>query len=176
MSSDKINSMKVEQENNNLKQKIASDKGKVHFVLSHSYLVFLFAVVFGVIFDMIIPLKFFSNNIFQYFGLTFIIIGTAIVYWAQTSSNILKNKRDKEKLDLGFAYGPYKYSRSPTHLGLFIMTFGLALIINSTFTMLFTILAYILTKLIYLKREEKLLEKKYGEEYCNYKNKTKSIL
>ncbi len=168
--------MDEKEENNNLEQKIASDKGKVHFVLSHSYLVFLFAIVFGVIFDIIIPIKFFSNNAFQYIGLIFVIIGTIVVYWAQTSSKIFKNKKDKEKLNLGFTYGPYKYSRSPTHLGLFIMTFGLALIINSTFTALFTIVAYILTKLVYLKKEEELLEKKYGEEYCNYKNKTKSIL
>jgi len=145
------------------------EKGKIHFVLSNSYLVFLFAVVFGVVFDIIIPLDIFSGEAFQYVGLIMIILGSLLVYWAQSTSGNSKNK-------VGFENGPYKYLRSPTHFGLFVMTLGLALIINSPFSVFFTVIAHIVTKLIFIKKEEKLLEEKYGEDYLNYKKKVKNHL
>ncbi len=151
-----------------------SDRGKVHFVLSHSYLIFLFAVVFGVLFDIIIPLKAFDIKSYQYVGVIMIILGTVIIYWAQSTSSFIKKKKDKEKVHPGFHYGPYRYSRSPTHLGLFIMTLGLAIVISSPFSILFVIIAQIITKLFFLKEEEKLLEKKYGDIYCSYKYKNKN--
>jgi protein-S-isoprenylcysteine O-methyltransferase Ste14 len=145
------------------------DKGKVHFILSHSYTVFLFAVVLGVVFDNIFPWRIFSGAGFQYIGLAMIFFGSVFIYWAQSTSSYSKNKT-------GFNHGPYKYLRSPTHFGLFMMTFGLALIINSPFSVLFIVIAHLVTKFIFLKKEEDLLEKKYGEEYSSYKRKTKNLI
>jgi protein-S-isoprenylcysteine O-methyltransferase Ste14 len=75
------------------------------------------------------------------------------------------------KTERDFERGPYKYSRSPTHNGLTLMTLGLSLVINSFFTFLFMIAAALITRMIFLKEEEALLEKKYGEAYCEYKKK-----
>lgn len=146
--------------------------GIVHLVLSHSYTVFLLAVVLGVIFDILIPTSYFGNYIFQYVGFVMIVLGSLLIYWAQSTTNCTK----KEELEKGepvrdFARGPYKYSRNPTHIGIAIMTFGLGLIINSIFSIIFVIVAFLITKNIFVKKEEALLEKKYGEDYCNYKKK-----
>ena len=144
--------------------------------MSQSYLTFFFAVILGVIFDIIFNVNILTNNIFQYTGLVFILLGTILAYWAQNSSRIAKEKWQKDHIDVGFSFGPYKYSRNPTHLGLFIMTMGFAFIIGSTFSLFFVIIAYIITKTVYLKKEEKILAEKYGEEYSNYKKKIKGIL
>lgn len=153
----------------NIEDKKALYKGKVHFVLSHSYTVFLFAVVLGVVFDIVVPLHISSSVTYKSIGLIMIIIGSIIVYWAQSTSYLVKVKSK-----IGFHNGPYKYFRSPTHFGLFIMTLGLALIISSPFSILFTIIAYIITKFIFIKKEERILEEKYGEDYNNYKNKVRN--
>jgi protein-S-isoprenylcysteine O-methyltransferase Ste14 len=46
------------------------------------------------------------------------------------------------------------------------------LIINSPFSIIFIIIGHLLSKLIFLKKEENLLEKKYGQVYTEYKKKT----
>lgn len=159
----------------NLKSEKGGDsigEGIVHIVLSHSYTVFLLAVILGVIFDILIPTSYFGNYIFQYVGITLIILGSLLIYWAQRTTNCTK----KEELEKGilvrdFARGPYKYSRNPTHIGLTTMALGLGFTINSVFSVVFVIIAFLITKIVFIKKEEALLEKRYGDDYCNYKKK-----
>ena len=149
-------------------------RGTVHFILLHSYLIFLFAVILGVFFDTFLKEKIFSDDIYQYVGFLMLVIGSVIIYWAQSVSANYKKRREKSESRSHFEFGPYRYLRSPTHFGLFTMTFGFGLIINSPFSIVFTIIAYVITKLFFLKKEEHLLEKKYGETYTNYKKKVKN--
>jgi protein-S-isoprenylcysteine O-methyltransferase Ste14 len=151
-----------------------SRQGTVHFILLHSYLIFLLAVILGVFFDTFLNGKIFHNGVYQYIGLLLLIISSLIIYWAQSTSSNYKQREKRNEEDSHFEHGPYKYSRSPTHFGLFIMTLGLALIINSLFSIIFTIIAYLITKFFFLRKEEELLEKKYGETYVEYKKKVKN--
>jgi protein-S-isoprenylcysteine O-methyltransferase Ste14 len=160
----------------NLEQKLNNQEQKkdIHFVLSESYTIFLLAVILGVIFDLIFPLDLLQNQSSQYSGLFLILIGSFFIYWAQKTSFLVGKKMEKEKNHPGFHFGPYKYLRAPTHLGLFIMTLGLALIINSVFALFFVIVAHFLTKFVFVKKQEKMLEEKYGQSYSSYKRKTKN--
>jgi protein-S-isoprenylcysteine O-methyltransferase Ste14 len=100
-----------------------------------------------------------------------ILLGSMLIYWAQSTSSSTKNEMEKEGVVRDFARGPYKYSRNPTHIGLAIMTLGLGLLINSLFSVVLTVIASLITKFIFVKEEELLLEKKYGQTYCDYKKK-----
>jgi protein-S-isoprenylcysteine O-methyltransferase Ste14 len=143
----------------------------VHFLLSHSYLVFLASVILGVVFDIIIPSDIFSGDYYQQVGLICIFLGSIIIFWAQRTSGSYK---DNSLSDSFFFRGPYKFSRHPTHFGLFIMTLGLAFIINSLFSVIFTIVAHFLTKFFFVKKQEEILERKYGETYLKYKRRVKN--
>lgn len=145
--------------------------GIVHLILSHSYTVFLMAVILGVILDVFIPTNIFNNYIYQYIGFIMIILGSILIYWAQTTSNCTKEELEKMGKVREFARGPYKYSRNPTHIGLSLMTLGLGFLINSVFSVVLVLIASLITKFIFVKKEEILLEQKYGEDYCNYKKK-----
>ena len=150
--------------------------GIVHFVLLNSYLVFLFAVVLGVFLDSFIKNKLYFNNTYQSIGFLMLIIGSVIIYWAQkTSSNSKKRiNENSSKPYLYFEFGPYRYLRSPTYFGLFIMTLGFSLIINSLFGVVLNIVAYIIIRLFFLKEEERLLEIKYGQAYSDYRKRVKN--
>src|ERR1035437_10201 len=150
--------------------------GMIHFILSNSYTIFLFAVVLGVIFDMIVPIDIFNTPIYQYGGLILIMIGSILVYWAQSSSYHSKVEMKKDKTERNFAKGPYKYSRNPTHIGLTLLTLGLGFVINSLFSVIFIIITSLITKAIFLKKEEDLLEEEYGQVYTDYKKKVNSWL
>jgi len=49
-------------------------------------------------------------------------------------------------------------------------------VINSLFGVILTILAHVVTKVFFLKKEEVILERKYGEVYTEYKKKVKNWL
>ena len=150
------------------------DSTMVHYVLSHSYSVFLGMIILGMALDFIFPVQFFSE-MFMYGGLALIVVGSYIIYWAQTTSG--KSKKEFKKTGKRiFAQGPYKWSRNPTHVGLSLMTLGFGLLIGSLFIVILTVAAFIITKLVFLKEEENLLEKKYGPEYCEYKEKVSTWL
>lgn len=164
----------MEENEKNLNKEVEKGGQGVHFLLSHSYLIFLFSVILGVVFDIFIPADIFTHNSYQSIGVILIFLGSMIVYWAQSTSGNYNENNPKHKNKSFFYRGPYKYSRNPTHFGLFIMTLGLALIINSLFSVIFTITAYLLTKIFFVKKQEKILEEKYGETYRDYKKKVKN--
>lgn len=150
-------------------------EGMVHIVLSHSYTVFLAAVVLGLVMDVFIPSTIFTDSLYQYIGAILIIIGSIIIYWAQsTSSKTASQARTNTIRD--FNSGPYQFTRNPTHVGLTVMTLGLAFVLNSPFSIIFTIIASVVTTFIFLKKEESILESKYGQPYADYKKKVSSWL
>lgn len=146
----------------------------VHRVLLDSYLIFLVAVILGVLFDLITNMGIFSNAIYKYIGFLMLLSSSVVIFWAQATSSNYKKRTIKDSSMSYFEHGPYKYLRNPTHLSVFIMTLGFALIINSFFSVVFTIIAYLITKIFFLKKEENILEKKYGEVYREYKKKVKN--
>jgi protein-S-isoprenylcysteine O-methyltransferase Ste14 len=161
-------------ENKEEKGNIEERGGMVHFILLHSYMVFLFAVVLGALFDTFLKKPLFSDDVYPNLGFCMIIIGSVLIYWAQKTSSNSRKKTQKDNSKAYFASGPYRYLRSPTHLGLFIMTLGLGFLINSFFSVVFTIIAYFITKWVFLKKEEKVLERKYGQVYRDYKKKVRN--
>ena len=147
-------------------------EGMVHIILSHSYTVFLMAVVFGLILDVFVPLYIFNGSLYQYVGTLLIILGSLLIYWAQSSTSFTKKEEiQNSNTPRDFARGPYKYSRNPTHIGLSIMTLGLGFLLSSVFSVILTVIASLITKFIFVKKEEKLLEERYGQSYSDYKKK-----
>ena len=141
-------------------------KPSIHKVLAHSYAVFLGLFLAGVCLDILFAIKIFSGEYVAELGVMFLIIGTSLIVWAQKSTRNLKKEpvtRDT------FIQGPYKYTRSPTHWGLFLLTLGFGMIVNAFFVIIFSFITFIFIKLTFLSKEEKLLAEKYGEPYLSYK-------
>lgn len=139
----------------------------VHHVLAHSYSFFLTLFLFGFFLDLVFPIKIFSSSIMASVGWLFLISSTVLIFWAQkTSRNLDDVKKIKTET---FCHGPYCYTRSPTHFGLFFLTLGFGILINAFFVVLFTLISIIITKVIFIKKEESILAKKYGSPYLEYK-------
>ncbi len=155
--------------------KKSSIVGIIHILLLQSYAIYFFAVILGVIFDNVIAINIFPNHVLlnQYLGIIMILIGSIFIYWAQstTSSSKVNNTKDR---DLNFFLrGPYKYTRNPTNFGLAIMSLGLGFLINSFFSIIFIIIAYLISRIIFIKKQDSILEERYGEVFRDYKQKVK---
>ena len=146
-------------------------KNKIHRVLAHSYLFYFVLFLLGFLLDFIFPLKIFEKIDMASLGVIFLIFGTVLVIWAQKSSH---NFKKEELLNKEIFYrGPYRYTRSPTHFGLFLLTLGFAIIINSLFIFIFSIISFIFSKFLFIREEEKILALKYGTPYLEYKEAVK---
>lgn len=142
----------------------------VHQVLAHSYALHLFLFLVGVVLDLVFNFKFFYNPSVVPIGIFFLIFGTFLIIWAQkTSRNLDKNNISKET----FLHGPYRYTRTPTNFGLFFLVLGFGLIINAFFVILSAFISFLLSKFIFLNKQEKILALKYGAPYLEYKKMVK---
>lgn len=67
------------------------------------------------------------------------------------------------------AHGLYRFTRNPMYLGFALCTLGLAILVDSAWMLLAVPIGLILIDRIVITREERYLERKFGEEYLNYK-------
>ena len=64
--------------------------------------------------------------------------------------------------------GIYRYTRNPGYLGLAVILFGLALMIDSPWIAASNVAAIIITTQFVIKLEEEKLERTFGHEYRDY--------
>ena len=141
-------------------------KNKVHFVLAHSYTLFFILFLIGVSLDSIFPIKIFNASFMAPIGLIFLILATVLILWAQKTSRDLKKENISKET---FCQGPYCYTRSPTHWGLFFLMLGFGLIGNALFVVLTTLISLVISRFVFLDKQENILAEKYGAPYLEYK-------
>lgn len=72
--------------------------------------------------------------------------------------------------------GPYKYIRHPGYLSLIIESLSAPIILNAFYTLIGVILIYIPVILVTAKLEDREMQKKIGEKFIDYKEKTGAFL
>jgi protein-S-isoprenylcysteine O-methyltransferase Ste14 len=118
-------------------------------------------------FDVVVP---FATTI----AIICFAIGPLLIAWAQNTSSKRKQQGD-DKQHAYFNYGPYRYMRNPTHLGLVILVTGYAVISGSIIFLSITVLGYIISNMLFKKYESIVIEK-YGDHYEQYKSDVPKIL
>ncbi|MBY0376530.1 hypothetical protein K2P96_00970 [Patescibacteria group bacterium] len=140
-------------------------RNAVHYVLAHSYSFYFFIFILSVFLDLTYPFRVLKSSYATPLGFIILVLSSLLILWAQrTSRNLKKETLTKES----FCKGPYCYTRSPTHWGLFLLTLGFGVIANAFFVMLFSVISFIITRVFFIKKEEELLIKKYGTPYIEY--------
>jgi protein-S-isoprenylcysteine O-methyltransferase Ste14 len=143
---------------------------KVHKILAHSYFVHLLFLVMGLSLDSLYPLTIFSHTAIRSCGFILLALATVLILWAQATNRTLDTTPLTVKT---FMEGPYKYSRTPTHWGLLLLVIGYGIISNSVFIVLSTLIAFVVTKSIFVKQQEDALTMKYGAPYLEYQKLVK---
>ena len=71
------------------------------------------------------------------------------------------------------AHGLYRFSRNPMYIGFALCTLGVAMLVNSAWMLLAVPVGLILIDRTVVTREERYLERKFGEEYLTYKRRVR---
>ncbi len=138
----------------------------VHRVLAHSYIFYLILFLVGVALDLAFKPKIFSNPNIAIIGGVFLVLASALIFWAQSTSRNLDVKNVSKET---FCKGPYCYTRTPTHWGLFILMLGFGILTNALFVIITTLISFFVTKTVFLRKQENMLEYKYGAPYAEYR-------
>jgi len=72
--------------------------------------------------------------------------------------------------------GPYRFTRNPMYLGLALVQTGVALIANALLPVVFLVPVLFVIRRYVIDREERYLERKFGESYLSYKRRVRRWL
>ena len=145
-------------------------KRTLHSIFAHWYFLYFLLFILGVILDLVYPIKIFDSSFMSPLGFLLLVVATFIIFWEQKTPK----KLDAENVTKeSFCKGPYCYTRHPGHWGLFLLVLGFGIIANAFFIIFLTIVSFIMTKLIYLRKHELVLTEKYGAPYEEYKKAVK---
>ena len=103
------------------------------------------------------------------FGLLIIIVGAHAFKKAQTTVNPI----NPEKTTKLVITGVYNYSRNPMYVGFFAWLISAVIFIGNPVNLLLLPLYVFLVNKLYIDPEEKALDKLFGHEYAEYKNKVR---
>jgi len=145
-------------------------RSKVHWILAHSYTLYFILFLASVFLDFIFRIKIFTNLVMVPVGVALLVFASFLILWAQKTSRNLDTKNISKET---FCKGPYCYTRSPTHWGLFFLMLGFGIIANAVFVILFTLISFLITRFTFLDKQETVLAEKYGAPYLEYKRSVK---
>lgn len=145
----------------------------VHGILTESYMVYVVCLLVGIFTDSLFKIEIVAKNM-QYFGVFCMALSPLLISSAQKASRKFKAVHAMREVGpKDFMYGPYQVLQSPTHFGIFLLSIGFAIVLNSFALILATLVAYLVTHIFFLPAEQRLLKKKYGAAYEVYLKKVK---
>ena len=122
-------------------------------------------------------IPFWDNIIISYVGFSLYISGGLLIIVARAQlgrfgTGSLITEEDHQL----FTQGVYNYIRNPMYSGGLIATIGFCLVFRCIITLIIMFVYYFLLIRMRIYEEERILEKKFGEKFEEYKKRTKKLI
>jgi protein-S-isoprenylcysteine O-methyltransferase Ste14 len=119
--------------------------------------------------EFLIPTSLLPSRVGVPLAVVLIVTSIALVTWAVRALAAAHTAFDARKSTTALVVsGPFRLSRNPTYLSLTLLQLGLAFAAQSAWLLIAVVPAVIATHWCVIRREERYLEAKFGEEYRNY--------
>ncbi len=130
----------------------------------------LLAFLAGLLADWLVPLKLLPASVPNVLLGSFIFIdGFALVVWAITTIRAAgTHVQTTQPTTAIVAEGPYRFSRNPIYLGMFLGLIGLAIAFNTIWILVALVAFYLVIRYGVIAREEAYLTRKFGDVYRGY--------
>lgn len=140
-------------------------------LLSPRYLNILLMLQLG--FHFVLPIASVIHSPWSYLGAIIILISLALNVWA-----VRQLKKDAtidffeipRSLETG---GVFRISRNPIYLSGVMLSLGIAILFGSLITFVFPVVLWVILDRLYIPTEEMRLERIFGDEYLQYKQKVR---
>jgi protein-S-isoprenylcysteine O-methyltransferase Ste14 len=132
-------------------------------------LLFLGFLVGGVVLNLLRPLPLSSSLTPRMVGIVIFFVGLMLGIWGRKMmTRAGTNVNPREPTTALVVTGPFRYSRNPLYVALFLMYIGLALALNTLWPIVLIAVLFPLMHWGVVLREERYLEQKFGEVYSRY--------
>jgi protein-S-isoprenylcysteine O-methyltransferase Ste14 len=136
--------------------------------------VYLLALLLGLLLDRRAHIPFLPRGVVHVLGWPLVGGGMALAAWFIRTMRVANTtiRIDKPILSL-VQDGPFYYSRNPGYLSLTMIYAGIAVLRNALWAILFLPLVLFVIQREVIGREERYLERTFGEEYLDYKSRVR---
>jgi protein-S-isoprenylcysteine O-methyltransferase Ste14 len=137
-------------------------------------LIYLLPLLLGLLLDRRSHLPFLPHGVGRIVGWPLIGGGVALAGWfGQTMRDADAPVRTDKPVPRLTTEGPFRYSRNPAYLGLAMIYAGIAVLRNALWAILLLPLVLFVIQREVIGREERYLQRTFGEEYLNYKTRVR---
>lgn len=137
-------------------------------------LIYLLALVLGLLVDRRSHVPFLPRGAVRIVGWPLIVGGALLLGWfRKTMGEADAPVRTDRPVPRLTTEGPFGYSSNPAYLGMAMIYAGIAVLRNSPWATLFLPLVLVVIGREVIGREERYLERAFGEEYLDYKAKVR---
>jgi protein-S-isoprenylcysteine O-methyltransferase Ste14 len=138
--------------------------------IPQSHVIFL---LLGMALHLWFPLKAFEFSLLQQvLGWLLLVLGGLVAAWAVLAIKDMDISNSTRIIDTG----PYGYSRNPMYVAWTAMFLGTALLLNTWWLLIFLPALMAVTHYFVVRREERQLEQRFGEEYQQYCDRVRRYL
>jgi len=143
-------------------------------VITFPPIIFFIFYIMGYVTDRAFPTDLGSSETRYSIGGVLLVVSGAIVVWAITHFIRAKTHVDVRKPAIALVTdGPYRFSRNPMYLAMTLLYGGFAAAFSLPITLGFLIPCLALLEYGVISREEIYLDRKFGQEYRNYKGRVR---
>jgi protein-S-isoprenylcysteine O-methyltransferase Ste14 len=137
-------------------------------------LIYLLALLLGLLLNRRLNVPFLSRGVSRVLGWPLVGGAMTLAAWFARTLNAADTtlRTDKPVSNL-VQDGPFRYSRNPGYLSLTMLYAGIAILRNALWAILLLPLVLYVIKREVIEREERYLERTFGEEYLAYKRRVR---
>ncbi len=137
-------------------------------------LIYGVALVIGLILHFLLPIRFLPQMPALWLGILLILVSILIVGSALRALARANTAFDARKPTTAIVTdGAFRYSRNPMYVSLTLLYLGIALLVNTLWLVLLLVPLMIVIQRGVVAREERYLERKFGDEYLRYKRQVR---
>ena len=147
-------------------------------VVVHPPIAWALAIVAGLAAGRLYPWPFVPASVpHVWAGTGVLVAGSALALWAIVTMHKAGTRIETYKPTTAIvASGPYRFTRNPIYLGVFLAQAGLAIGLDNLWMLVMLVPLYLVIRYGVIAREEAYLERKFGAVYRDYKSRTRRWL
>ncbi len=137
-------------------------------------IIYLIGLLVGLLIDSFYPIGFLPESVSVWFGVLLILVAIPIALFAVAALKRVETPIDVRKPTTAIVTdGIYRLSRNPMYVSLAVLYSGIACWVNSLWVLSLVVPVLIVVDQGVIRREERYLERKFGDEYLRYKSEVR---
>lgn len=135
--------------------------------------ILVLTIIAMIFLDQYAPIAHLWESPHQWIGIPIIVAGVATALWhARLFKRLSTNINTFKDPDLLVTEGFFRVSRNPMYLGFIVALSGVWILLGSVIALAPAMVFWLITNSWYIPMEEAAMERKFGEQYRVYKQKT----